>query len=109
MNDFWSKLAKINENVNEFVWLKTGLYILLGTGVVMTILTRFFQVSHLKHWWKKTVGGMFAKDSHNKKEHGSVSQFQALCTALAATLGTGNIAGVASAICVGGPGAVFWM
>ena len=58
----------------------------------------------------KTIGGMFSKKSKARhKEEGSVSQFQALCTALAATIGTGNIAGVASAIVVGGPGAVFWM
>ena len=75
----------------------------------MTVLLKFFQISHIGHWMKKTVGGVFKKDSHNKKDTGSVSQFQALCTALAATIGTGNIAGVAAAIVIGGPGAVFWM
>ncbi|MCH5296030.1 MAG: alanine:cation symporter family protein, partial [Treponema sp.] len=71
-----------------------------------------FQVTHIKEWWMKTIGGMFSKKSKARKNEdgrGSVSQFQALCTALAATIGTGNIAGVSSAICVGGPGAVFWM
>lgn len=109
MNDFLTKLAGINDAVNSFVWVKIGLVLLIGTGILMTILTKFFQITHLPHWWKKTIGGVFKKDAHNKKEKGSVSQFQALCTALAATIGTGNIAGVSAAICVGGPGAVFWM
>ena len=75
----------------------------------MSCVTGFFQVAHIGHWMKKTIGSVFNKASHNKKEKGSVSQFQALCTALAATIGTGNIAGVAAAIVIGGPGAVFWM
>ena len=106
---FLEKLASINDSVNSFVWVQIGLVLLLGTGVLMTILLKFFQVSHLGHWWKKTIGGLFNKESHKKEDRGSVSQFQALCTALAATIGTGNIAGVAAAIVAGGPGAVFWM
>lgn len=109
MNDFLTKLTEINNTINEFVWVKIGLLLLIGTGILMTVLTKFFQISHLPHWWKKTIGGVFQKDAHNKNDSGSVSQFQALCTALAATIGTGNIAGVSAAICVGGPGAVFWM
>lgn len=109
MNDFLSALSSVNDAINSFVWVKIGLVLLIGTGILMTAMTGFFQVSHLGHWWKKTIGGMFAKTNHNKKEEGSVSQFQALCTALAATIGTGNIAGVSAAICIGGPGAVFWM
>lgn len=109
MNDLINSLAEINDAVGTFVWVRVGLFLLIGTGVIMTVVTGFFQVTHIGHWWKKTVGGVFKKDSHNKSEEGSVSQFQALCTALAATIGTGNIAGVASAIVVGGPGAVFWM
>ncbi len=102
-------LEHINGIINEFVWVKIGLLLLIGTGILMTVLTNFFQVTHLPHWVKKTMGGVFQKDSHNKKEAGSVSQFQAMCTALAATIGTGNIAGVSAAIVLGGPGAVFWM
>ncbi len=88
-----------------------GFILLLGTGILLTCLTKFFQISHLGHWWKKTIGGVFKKDSAatKKTDKKSISQFQALCTALAATIGTGNIAGVAAAIVVGGPGAVFWM
>ncbi len=106
---FVAKLTEINDTVNEVVSVKIGLILLLGTGIIMTILTKVFQLSHLPHWWKKTIGGVFKKDTHNKQEKGAVSQFQALCTALAATIGTGNIAGVSAAICVGGPGAIFWM
>ncbi len=109
MEQLIKNITEINDAVNSFVWVKIGLILLIGTGVLMTIVTKFFQISHFGHWWKKTGGGMFDKMSHNKKDAGSVSQFQALCTALAATIGTGNIAGVSAAICLGGPGAVFWM
>lgn len=109
MSDFLTSITNINDAVNSFVWVKIGLFLLIGTGILMTFVTKFFQITHVGHWWKKTGGGVFDKKSHNKKEKGSVSQFQALCTALAATIGTGNIAGVSAAICLGGPGAVFWM
>ena len=109
MSDFLTSLANINDAVNSFVWVKIGLFLLIGTGILMTVVTKFFQITHAGHWWKKTGGGVFDKKSHNKNEKGAVSQFQALCTALAATIGTGNIAGVSAAICLGGPGAVFWM
>ena len=102
-------IVRVNDAVNGFAWGWFGLILLLGTGLVCTIITKFFQITHIKHWWSKTIGMVLNKDSHVKTEQGSVSQFQALCTALAATIGTGNIAGVAAAICVGGPGAVFWM
>ncbi|MBP1567307.1 MAG: alanine:cation symporter family protein, partial [Oscillospiraceae bacterium] len=76
----------------------------------MTTLTGFFQVTHIGHWMKKTVGSIFdSKVKGHTGEKASISQFQALCTALAATVGVGNIAGVAAAIMSGGPGAVFWM
>lgn len=109
MNEFMNTLTSVNDAINTFVWVKFGLVMLIGTGVLMTVLLGFFQITHIRHWMKKTIGGVFEKGSHNKKEQGSVSQFQALCTALAATIGTGNIAGVAAAIVLGGPGAVFWM
>lgn len=105
------KIAKVNDAIGTFVWTNMGLILLIGAGIILTCVTKFFQVSHLKTWWTNTIGGLFSKKSkaRKNKESGSVSQFQALCTALAATIGTGNIAGVASAICIGGPGAVFWM
>ncbi|HAG70471.1 MAG TPA: sodium:alanine symporter family protein, partial [Lachnospiraceae bacterium] len=109
MGKFIEALTGANDAVNAFVWVQIGLVLLIGTGVLLTILLGFFQITHFGHWMKKTIGAVFHKTSHNKSEEGSVSQFQALCTALAATIGTGNIAGVSAAICIGGPGAVFWM
>ncbi len=104
------KIAEINGSVNGVVWGIFGLALLIGTGVVTTLITKVFQISHIGHWWKNTIGSLFKKDViGHSKEKGSISPFQALCTALAATVGTGNIAGVAAAICVGGAGAVFWM
>ena len=104
------KIAEINGAVNGVVWGIPGLVLLIGTGILMTLLTKVFQVSKVRHWWKMTIGSLFKKDViGHSKEKGSISPFQALCTALAATVGTGNIAGVAAAICIGGAGAVFWM
>ena len=82
---------------------------LLATGLIMTILSKAFQVSHLGHWIKETIGSLFNKNVSGHTKGKSISQFQALCTALAATIGVGNIAGVVAAITTGGPGAVFWM
>ena len=108
--EFLKWLESFNGDINGLVWGMPGLILLIGTGILMTLVTKVFQISHLKHWWQKTIGNMFTKKvMGHSKEKGSISAFQALCTALAATVGTGNIAGVASAICVGGAGAVFWM
>lgn len=110
MEALLSKIEELNGAVNGFVWGWVGLILLLGTGLIATLATKVFQVSHLKHWWSNTIGSLFHKDViGHTKEKGAISPFQALCTALAATVGTGNIAGVAAAICVGGAGAVFWM
>ena len=111
MNAFVEKVTEINGVINTWIWTDFGLYLLLAVGVVMTAVTGVFQVTHLGHWWKTTIGSLFKKDSKatKKTDKKSISQFQALCTALAATVGTGNIAGVAAAICLGGPGAVLWM
>lgn len=111
MEKFIEQLTNINGTINTFVWVTIGLVLLLGTGVLMTVCTKFFQITHLGHWWKETIGSLFKKDSSSTKktDRKTISQFQALCTALAATVGTGNIAGVSAAIVIGGPGAVFWM
>ncbi len=104
------KITEINSAVNGVVWGIPGLVLLIGTGIILTLFTKVFQVSRIGHWWKNTIGSLFKKDViGHSKEKGSISPFQALCTALAATVGTGNIAGVAAAICIGGAGAVFWM
>ncbi len=111
MGDFMSNLELVNGKVNGFVWGIFGLVLLVGTGVLMTCLTKFFQVTHVGHWFKQTIGSVFKKSvsGHTDKKDKSISQFQSMCTALAATVGVGNIAGVASAIVSGGAGAVFWM
>lgn len=110
MNGFIDSITEVNNVINDFVWVKLGLIFLIGTGILMSVITKFFQISHIKHWFKSTIGSIFDKKvSAHSKEKESISQFQALCTALAATVGVGNIAGVASAIALGGPGAVLWM
>ncbi len=109
MNQFFTALEQINGDINTFVWTTLGLALLLFTGLLTTILTKFFQITHLVHWIKHTIGSLFKKDVIGHSKDKSISPFQALCTALAATIGVGNIAGVAAAICIGGPGAVFWM
>ena len=111
MEAFFDKLASINSVINDFVWVKIGLFLLIGSGILLTCCTKFFQITQLKHWWKMTIGSLFVRDSNatKKTDEKTISQFQALCTALAATIGTGNIAGVSAAIVIGGPGAVFWM
>lgn len=110
MQSFLDVVAKVNDAVNGVVWGWPALILLAFVGVLMTCLTKFFQLTHIGHWFKNTIGAIFGDrhvTSHTKDK--SISQFQSLCTALAATVGTGNIAGVASAIVIGGPGAVFWM
>ena len=110
MDKILQTVENVNGEINSVVWGTFGLLLLVGTGIVVTILTKFFQVSHIGLWFKHTLGSLFNKDViKHSKEKGSISPFQALCTALAATVGTGNIAGVAAAICIGGAGAVFWM
>ena len=110
MEAFFEKVTEINDSVNGVVWGSFGLFLLIGTGILMTICTKVFQVTHIRTWWKNTIGSLFTKNViGHSKEKGTISPFQALCTALAATVGTGNIAGVAAAICLGGAGAVFWM
>ena len=103
-------ITNINSAINGAVWGWPALILLGFVGVLMTCLTKFFQVTHIGHWMKNTIGAIF-KDKHVTGKTGdkSISQFQSLCTALAATVGTGNIVGVAGAIAAGGPGAVFWM
>ena len=109
---FLDFIENINNSVNAFVWGVPMLILLIGTGIMMTARTGFFQLTHFRHWVSNTIGAIF-KDknvtAHTGQEDKSISQFQSLCTALAATVGTGNIAGVSAAIVSGGPGAVFWM
>lgn len=112
MENVIKTITDVNGVVNNFVWGLPMLVLLVGTGILMTALTKGFQVLRFKYWRDKTIGSIF-KDrkitAHTGKDDKSISQFQSLCTALAATIGTGNIAGVAAAIISGGPGAIFWM
>ena len=110
MDKFLQMVESVNGEINGVIWGAFGLVLLVGTGIIVTFLTKFFQVTNIGLWFKHTIGSLFNKDViKHSKEKGSISPFQALCTALAATVGTGNIAGVAAAICIGGAGAVFWM
>ena len=103
-------ITSVNSAVNGVVWGIPMLVLIISTGIYMTVRTGFFQITKIKHWANETFLAIFKKRSVTKtKEKKAISQFQALSTALAATIGTGNIAGVATAIAVGGPGAVFWM
>ena len=100
-------VMKINSAVNSFVWGPIMLALLVGTGIYITVRTNFMQVCRFGYILKHTVGSLFQKSDKN---HGNnLSPFQAVSTALAGTVGTGNIAGVTGAIFAGGPGAVFWM
>lgn len=106
---FMDVVEKINSAVNGVVWGWPAIILLAFVGVMMTVLTRVFQISHFGHWMKRTIGSLKDTTVMGHTADRSISQFQSLCTALAATVGTGNIVGVSSAILVGGPGAVFWM
>ncbi len=98
--------AEINKMVNNVVWGPPMLILLVGTGIYLTIRTKFFSITKLGYILKNTLLKILSKE---QKGEGEVTAFQAVATALAATVGTGNIAGVATAIATGGPGAVFWM
>lgn len=105
-------IADVNGVVNGFVWGSFGIGLLLAAGILMTLVNRGFQFTHISHWFKNTIGAIFSDrhvTAHTEKDDKSISQFQSLCTALAATIGTGNIVGIATAIISGGPGAIFWM
>ena len=96
----------INSFINNIVWGPPILILIVGSGLYLSIKTGFFSITKLGYILKNTFLKMFSKE---QKGEGEVTAFQAVATALAATVGTGNIAGVATAIALGGPGAVFWM
>lgn len=107
----WLKL------LHGMVWGPWTLVIFLGTGLFLTVKCRFFQFRGFSFWWNATAGALINNRKNNRRKkqekngthRESISQFQSVCTALAATVGTGNIAGVATALTAGGPGALFWM
>ena len=100
------KIASINQVVNGFIWGAPAMICIIGVGLLLSVRTRFIQIRKFGIAMKNTVGKIFDK---TQAKDGSMSPFQAVCTALAGTVGTGNIAGVAGAIALGGPGAIFWM
>ncbi len=101
-------VIRINNAVNGFAWGTFGLSLLLGTGLLCSLITGFFQITHVRHWFSNTFGVMNGR-GRIINDAGALSQRRAFWTSLCATIGTGNIAGVSTAICLGGPGAVFWM
>ena len=92
--------------IHELVWGPWLLVLFLGIGIIYTVKSGFFQIRRLPYWWKMTIGSIREEEL---EEEGAVTKFQTACTALAATIGTGNIVGVATALTAGGPGALFWM
>lgn len=99
-------ITNINQAVNSFIWGVPAMVCIIGVGLLLSIRTNFIQIRKFTYAIKTTIGRMFKKKDASD---GAMTPFQAVCTALAGTVGTGNIAGVAGAIAIGGPGAVFWM
>jgi len=102
----YETIANINSVLNNFIWGVPAMICIIGVGLLLSVRTRFIQVRKFRLSMKETIGRIFKKEG---SKDGSISPFQAVCTALAGTVGTGNIAGVAGAVAIGGPGAVFWM
>ena len=101
-----STIEAVNNVVNNFIWGVPAMICIIGVGLYLSIRTNFLQIRKFPYAMKVTLGRMMKK---KEASDGALTPFQAVCTALAATVGTGNVAGVAGAIAIGGPGAVFWM
>lgn len=99
-------IESVNNAVNGFIWGIPAMICIIGVGLYLSIRTKFIQIRKFPMAMKSTIGKVFDK---TEAKQGAMTPFQAVCTALSATVGTGNIAGVAGAIAIGGPGAVFWM
>lgn len=99
-------IESINSAVNNFIWGVPAMICIIGVGLYLSIRTNFLQIRKFPYAMKITLGRMLKK---REASDGALTPFQAVCTALAATVGTGNVAGVAGAIAIGGPGAIFWM
>ena len=101
-----SVIEKVNDVVNNFIWGVPAMICIIGVGLLLSFRTGYIQIRKFPYAMKVTLGRMLKK---REASDGALTPFQAVCTALAATVGTGNVAGVAGAIAIGGPGAVFWM
>ena len=99
-------IIKINQAVNGFIWGVPAMICIIGVGLLLSVRTRFIQVRKFGAAMKNTIGKIFDK---TQAKDGSMSPFQAVCTALAGTVGTGNIVGTSQAIALGGYGAIFWL
>lgn len=99
-------IESVNTAINNFIWGVPAMICIIGVGLYLSIRMKFIQIRKFPMAMKQTIGKVFEK---KEASHGAMTPFQAVCTALSATVGTGNIAGVAGAIAIGGPGAVFWM
>ena len=99
-------ITQVNQVVNNFIWGLPAMVCILGVGLLLSVRTNFLQIRKFPYAINTTLGRIFKRKDASD---GTMTPFQAVCTALAATVGTGNIAGVAGAIAIGGPGAVFWM
>ena len=99
-------IEQINNVVNNFIWGVPAMICIIGVGLFLSVRTRFLQIRKFPYAMKVTIGRMLKK---REASDGALTPFQAVCTALAATVGTGNVAGVAGAIAIGGSGAIFWM
>ena len=99
-------IKSVNSVVNNFIWGVPAMICIIGVGLLLSVRTKFLQIRKFPYAMKQTIGKIFDKKDASE---GAMTPFQAVCTALAGTVGTGNIAGVAGAIAIGGPGAVFWM
>ena len=104
-------ISRINNAVNSFVWGPIMLVLIVGTGIYLSIRCKFPQARQFGYMWKNTIATLFKKGDKDAlaTDGTNVSPFAAVATALASTVGVGNVAGVAGAIAAGGPGAVFWM
>ncbi len=100
------QIASINQVINNFIWGVPAMVCIIGVGILLSVRTHFVQLRRFGESMRQTIGKLFDK---TQAKEGAISPFQAVCTALAGTVGTGNIAGVAGAIALGGPGAIFWM
>lgn len=99
-------IESVNSVINNFIWGVPAMICIIGVGLYLSVRMKFIQIRKFPLAMKQTIGKVFEK---KEASHGTMTPFQAVCTALSATVGTGNIAGVAGAIAIGGPGAVFWM
>lgn len=103
----WEKIY----DITDFLWGTPLMILMVGVGLYLSVRSGFFQITGIPIWWKKTIGEIFGKTKLKSggNGEGEMKPFQAMSTVMAGTVGSGNIAGVATAIAVGGPGAVFWM